>query len=70
VTGIISQLMVTYLPAIPGWLAMRDLVGQPVSEKLTLLAFNVVAMGCGRGVVPECRWHRSRGSRSSLVRSL
>ncbi|MGA2010358.1 MAG: lysylphosphatidylglycerol synthase transmembrane domain-containing protein [Solirubrobacteraceae bacterium] len=27
-TGIINQLVVTYLPALPGWLAMRDLVGR------------------------------------------
>jgi undecaprenyl-diphosphatase len=27
-TGIINQLVVTYLPAIPGWLAMRDLIGR------------------------------------------
>ncbi len=27
-TGIINQLVITYLPAIPGWLAMHDLIGR------------------------------------------
>jgi uncharacterized membrane protein YbhN (UPF0104 family) len=27
-TGIVNQLVVTYLPAIPGWLAMRDLISR------------------------------------------